>query len=241
MTVLLWEFSAECLLAIGKPVTKNNLQSLVCWAVSEGSKAEWNPFDTEEGGESGESNYNSVGVKNYPTQAEGIDAFKRTILNGFYPHILSDLTDSAIPAVTCSDIVNSAWGSKPNPGIVSNVLGNYDHYANQVVAGSTPSTGVIGGNTTVPDDTSVTDATGQKINAAIVAGFPSKDGQGWYAVGADGGVYAQDGAVFHGSMGDTKLNKPIVAAWPTFSGKGYTLLAADGGTFNFGDAAVLPL
>lgn len=232
MTVLVWEFSAEALLAIAKPVSANNIKSLVIWRVAEGSNAAWNLWDSERQ-EVGDTDYNKVGVKNYDSQQQGIDAFKATILNGDYPQILQALENSELPPVTCSYITNSRWGSKISSQLVADVLMDYDKYANEVVPGSTPSDGLIGDNVS----SGIEDATGQDIPAAIVDGFPAKDGQGWYAVGADGTVYAQDGAVSYGSY-KGPLNKPIVAGWSTSTGRGYVLLAADGGTFNFGDGDV---
>ena len=228
MTVTREQFVTECLLSISKPTALNNLISCVAWIESENSQALWNPFDTEEGGQAGETNYNSVGVKNYPTQAEGIAAWKATILNGFYPHILQDLGEVAIPAVTCSDIVNSAWGSKPSPQLLAEVAVNYAHYAAMPIAGSFNMEPIV--NTGILDaDADLT------LVKPIVAGFRSLI-KGWYAVSSDGGVFTIGGAVFYGSMGGKPLNQPIVDAWSSPSGLGYTLLAADGGTFNFGDA-----
>ena len=121
------------------PVSDNNVKSLVIWAVSEnnqGNGAEWNPWDTEEGGEQGETNFNPVGVKNYPTIQEGLDAWCRTLNNGYYPGIVQALERSASPAETCNLVWNSPWGSKPTPELVATVLGNWEHYSNLVVGGS---------------------------------------------------------------------------------------------------------
>ncbi len=123
------------------PVSDNNVKSMVIWAVSEnanGNGAHWNIWDTTEGGEPGEDNFNSAGVKNYPTIEEGMDAFSRTLHNGRYPGIISALQRSAPPAETCNMICNSPWGSKPTPQIVAEVLANFNHYANLVVGGSGP-------------------------------------------------------------------------------------------------------
>jgi hypothetical protein len=63
--------------------------------------------------------------------------------------------------------------------------------------------------------------------------------QGCWLVGADGGVFAQFGAPFYGSMGAMALDKPVVGIASTSDGKGYWLVASDGGVFAFGDAAYL--
>lgn len=125
----------------GFPVSDNNVKSMVIWAASEnalGNGAEWNIWDTEEGGEPGEGDFNRAGVKNYPSIQEGMDAFNRTLRNGDYEPIIQALSRSASPAETCSFITNSPWGSKPSAILVANVLAEWDRYANLVVGGSAP-------------------------------------------------------------------------------------------------------
>jgi hypothetical protein len=281
MTVTIEEYSVEQLLNISKPTSVNNIMSMVAWAASENSEATWNSWDTERV-EAGDTDFNSAGVKNYDSQAEGLAAFKATILNGDYADILACFDASDPPAVTCSVITNSPWGSQPVPQLVALVLSDYTHYATKPVAGSTPSDQPIEESpvaTRVPDQTvsvgedtptettaaseaaTVTETGGApatapdnqpieaadptpsvtELNAPIVAAFVPADGQGYIAVGADGGVYAQDGAAFYGSIPENKieLNAPIVAAFA--SGRGYVLIAADGGAFNFGSAIATPV
>ena len=69
-----------------------------------------------------------------------------------------------------------------------------------------------------------------------VAILPTKSGDGYHLVFADGGVFTYGDAEFLGSMGDEELNAPVVSAASTPSGDGYWLVAADGGIFCFGDA-----
>lgn len=276
MTVTWEEFAYEQLLNINRPTSVNNIASMVCWAASENSEAEWDTWDTTQA-EPGDTDFNKAGVKNYTSQAEGLAGFKATILNGKYTDILACLDASDPPAVTCSIIVNSPWGSQPTPQVVALVMGDYSHYATKPVAGSTASDQPIeeepvatrepdqtvevgepvaesettpaeeqetvtipeGAPVAPPDDQPIESATdvAKELNAPIVAGFVPSDGQGWIAVGADGGVYAQGGASYYGSIPEQgiKLNAPIVAAFA--SGRGYTLVAADGGAFNFGSAS----
>ena len=65
---------------------------------------------------------------------------------------------------------------------------------------------------------------------------PTPDGQGYWLVASDGGIFSFGDATFYGSTGSTRLNKPIVAMAATPDGKGYWLVASDGGIFTFGDA-----
>jgi ribosomal protein L24E len=59
---------------------------------------------------------------------------------------------------------------------------------------------------------------------------PDPDGEGYWLVATDGGVFAFK-SVFKGSMGDIKLNKPMRGMVPY--GNGYLMVAADGGIFDF--------
>ncbi|HET7487746.1 MAG TPA: hypothetical protein VFJ85_07435 [Acidimicrobiales bacterium] len=70
---------------------------------------------------------------------------------------------------------------------------------------------------------------------AAAQGAPTPNGY-WF-VGADGGVFSFGGASYYGSMGGKRLNRPIVTMASTPTGKGYWLVASDGGVFAFGDAA----
>jgi hypothetical protein len=62
------------------------------------------------------------------------------------------------------------------------------------------------------------------------------DGQGYWLVAADGGIFSFGDAVFYGSTGSLHLNQPIVGMALTPDGQGYWLVASDGGIFTFGDA-----
>ena len=78
--------------------------------------------------------------------------------------------------------------------------------------------------------------TGTTVNAPIVGIAPTPDGEGYWLVGADGGVFTFGDARFFGSLGALPLAQPVVAMAPTPDGGGYWLVAADGGVFAFGDA-----
>ncbi len=62
------------------------------------------------------------------------------------------------------------------------------------------------------------------------------DGQGYWMVASDGGIFNYGNAGFFGSAGSIPLNKPIVGMAATHDGGGYWLVASDGGIFNYGDA-----
>ncbi len=60
--------------------------------------------------------------------------------------------------------------------------------------------------------------------------------QGYWEIGADGGIFAFGAAKFFGSMGGQFLAAPVISAAPTPDGQGYWEVAEDGGVFAFGDA-----
>jgi ketosteroid isomerase-like protein len=77
------------------------------------------------------------------------------------------------------------------------------------------------------------------LNAPIVAIMARPQGDGYWEVGADGGIFNYGEAKFHGSLGNVKLNAPIVDGVATPTGNGYWLVAGDGGIFAFGDAGFM--
>jgi hypothetical protein len=73
-------------------------------------------------------------------------------------------------------------------------------------------------------------------NANVVGIATTPDSGGYWAVGADGGVFANGDATFYGSMGGKALNRPVDGIAATPNGNGYWLVAQDGGVFSFGGA-----
>jgi hypothetical protein len=62
------------------------------------------------------------------------------------------------------------------------------------------------------------------------------DGQGYWLVAADGGIFAFGDAPYFGSTGGQLLDAPVVGIATSIDGGGYWLAAADGGVYAFGDA-----
>lgn len=68
----------------------------------------------------------------------------------------------------------------------------------------------------------------------IVGGGATPDGQGYWLVGSDGGIFTHGNAPFNGSEGGVKLNAAVVGVGVHPSQYGYWIVAADGGIFCFG-------
>lgn len=110
---------APILRGIGAPVTPTTTRDLAAWQRAEGGSATYNPFNTTFGGFGG-TNYNSVGVKNYPTARAGIQATINTLLNGRYGNLVRGLRAGGAPARFASDLGASPWGTNGN--LVAKIL-----------------------------------------------------------------------------------------------------------------------
>src|SRR5580704_2397914 len=74
------------------------------------------------------------------------------------------------------------------------------------------------------------------LSKPIVGMASTPDGDGYWLVAADGGIFTFGDARFFGSAAQHPLSHPIVGMASTPDGDGYWLVAADGGVFTFGDA-----
>jgi hypothetical protein len=80
--------------------------------------------------------------------------------------------------------------------------------------------------------------TGRKLNAPIVGMVPSANGDGYFMVASDGGVFAFGDAEFQGSCpGIGGCSGAAVTVMPDASGGGYWLVTATGHVYAFGNAA----
>lgn len=83
-------WDTQLLGALGIPATADAIRFLDQWQSFEGGTAQNNPLNTTQAW-AGATNYNSVGVKNYRTRADGIQATMTTLENGRYDAILQAL------------------------------------------------------------------------------------------------------------------------------------------------------
>lgn len=106
-------WALDFLAAAGFPATPGNVQVVVSWeyAESSGGGGMWNPLNTTQGGYPGETDFNTVGVKNYVRREDGVAANARVIRNGFYPAVVAGFTVGADPRAICDAITRSPWGT----------------------------------------------------------------------------------------------------------------------------------
>ncbi len=104
-------YATAILKALGAPATPQNMLFLHAWAQAEGGGAKFNPFNTTQpAGDA--SNYNSVGVKNYTSPAEGVHETVATLLNGRYSPIVNLLRSGKATAQQLgSAVAQSPWGT----------------------------------------------------------------------------------------------------------------------------------
>lgn len=121
------QFAADILHGIGAPVTAGNLALMLAWQRSEGGSARFNPFNTTLS-RPGAGSYNSVGVRNYTSYQQGLNATIATLRNGYYGGILSSLKHGGNPYQTAAAIGKSPWGSSGS--LIASVLhgmGGFPH------------------------------------------------------------------------------------------------------------------
>lgn len=107
------QFYEEILKGIGATSTEGNLKFLYAWRQAEGSKATNNPFNTTFSlkKDTGMTNYNNVGVKNYSTPQYGLEATVKTLLSGRYSCVVDGLKNDlgAEEISKCSSL--KTWGT----------------------------------------------------------------------------------------------------------------------------------
>lgn len=106
-------FYEAVLKSLGANSTPEKIKFLKAWRQAEGGTAANNPFNTTKRvAASGVTDYNSVGVKNYPTRQVGLDATVATLKLPYYKDLLSKLMDDSS---TASEIASSpdlkTWGT----------------------------------------------------------------------------------------------------------------------------------
>jgi peptidoglycan hydrolase-like protein with peptidoglycan-binding domain len=107
------EFYKGILKSIGANVTDEKMTFLKAWRQAEGGRSRNNPFNTTKDMPiDGVSNYNSVGVKNYPTRQAGLEATVKTLMLPYYKDLVAKLKNDNITATDLADTDDlSTWGT----------------------------------------------------------------------------------------------------------------------------------
>jgi hypothetical protein len=119
----------KILQGLGAPTTNENLKFLYAWRQSEGKAGKYNPFNTTQG-MPGATKFNSVGVKNYMSAEDGINATLKTLKNGRYNCIVNGLKGNIGAKKISTDCISDlkTWGTGD---LIAKVITGYEK-------GSTP-------------------------------------------------------------------------------------------------------
>lgn len=128
-------FAREVYRRLHIPANEITLVFAVAWAEYENTNARNNPWATTMP-YPGCTEFNSVGVKNYRTIDDGIQATVETLKNGDYDTLLLRLrTRGTTPRALMAALNASPWGSRVDEGLFLEVAKNYSMY-NVEVPGS---------------------------------------------------------------------------------------------------------
>lgn len=105
------EFYKSILKCIGAEPTKENLLFMYAWRQAEGGNAKNNPFNTTQN-YPGATEYNKVGVKNYQTEEDGIQATCKTLKNGKYDKVIQAFKNNSGLSSLSDAVTSSPWGTK---------------------------------------------------------------------------------------------------------------------------------
>jgi len=120
---------------MGAPGCRDNLVVMVSWQLAEGTDAEWNPLATTYD-MPGATTFNYVGVKNYASLDDGLQATKLTLLRGAssygYRGIIHGLRNCAAAEKTAAAVAASSWcgcGAGYVTSLIGRVREHYNTYA----------------------------------------------------------------------------------------------------------------
>jgi cell wall-associated NlpC family hydrolase len=139
------DWRERILFGVGAKPTSENLRFFDAWTQAEGGTASNNPFNTTQP-MSGSSFYNNlgggIGVRNYTTAQQGIDATITTLTNGRYGNIIGALREGDNAMKAAAALAASPWGTG---ALTQKVLGGatgYTPVADTAPAPGAPSTGL---------------------------------------------------------------------------------------------------
>lgn len=110
------DFYNAVLTGLGANPTEEKLKFLKAWRQGEGGKAKNNPFNTTKSMKvNGVTNYNTVGVKNYPDRNTGLQATIMTLRLPYYRNLVAMLKDDEITAEELASSPDlTTWGTGDN-------------------------------------------------------------------------------------------------------------------------------
>ncbi len=105
------KWASDLLARLGMPQTRENLRAMVAWQLAEGTKARFNPLAVNRK-HAGATDFNSHGVKNYPSYEAGLEETVAGMHNGLYDEILRALAAGNDASAVGRAVAGSRWGTK---------------------------------------------------------------------------------------------------------------------------------
>jgi len=165
-------------------MTDVNVYFLVSWMDREATSAAWNPLATTvSSGQPGETNFNSIGVKNFPNARAGVTAWVKTIRDGYYPTIYSSImAGNPLSSVGAANEWKSYTGGGDYAQALAQGVARYLHnpaLANGTV-GTNTSAGANGGIATNANTSAIVAQWGWLLNDPEIGPIIAKaEAQGW--------------------------------------------------------------
>lgn len=103
-------WAVDLLGRLGMPKTRENVRAIVAWQLAEGTRAAFNPLAVNRD-HPGATDFNSHGVKNYPTYDAGMQETVEGFHNGRYDQILAALASGNDARAVGTAVANSPWGT----------------------------------------------------------------------------------------------------------------------------------
>lgn len=107
-------WARQLLIETHSPLTDKNMVAMLAWLGGEGTTAKNNPLGTTRSGFGG-TEFNTTGVKNYPTFANGIRATVATLNLTYYADIRAALKKGDNIQHVVAAVIASPWGTHDLP------------------------------------------------------------------------------------------------------------------------------
>lgn len=218
------QWASDVLKALGNQNPEPGLTNwLVGWTDYEtapGQTAAYNLLNTTLP-EPGATNYNSVGVKNYTSYAQGVQATAATLRGGYYPTLLADLQSNNLSDLISNQAVTQqigTWGTHKSGAQIQAIAGQgaQDTYGGTVTTVSTQPTSQGTIPTTSPTSSSTTSNTASSdpwycffMPIPGVPGCTQTSSLDWADIGIRAGLILLGGLVILVVIGKM-LQKPAV-------------------------------
>lgn len=213
-------WQAQILRGVGAKPTVQNLLFANDWAKAEGGSASNNPFNTTQHAP-GAGSYNSVGVRNYTSPQQGIQATIDTLNNGRYQPIIDALRSGTSAKAAADALAASPWGTG---SLVQKMLGG--------AGGAVPSSSVAPSFASAPPSPTPPASTGGAGISPLLGQLLSQTNQ---MVGLGASPTLESLLSAAPSAPATSTHSPLQAAWGTPGG------ATVGGKAGQGQKGLPPL